>query len=157
MDHTSSRSYDVANEPLPLRDNAWLEDRLRMVWGRYFTDIPRGNEVVVHFGRRAHARLGSIVRERTGAKRSVITITGFFRDRTVPDFVVDTVIGHELAHYAHGFSSPHRQLYRHPHEGGVVSKELKARGMGEALKLQRKWLRLHWKTFVVTTRKGIHA
>ena len=125
-----------------------------MVWGRYFTDIPRGNEVVIGFGRRAHARLGSILRERHGKKRSLITITGFFRDRNVPDFVVDTVIAHELAHYAHGFSSPHRQLYRHPHEGAVVSKELRARGMGDALRLQKKWLRLHWRTYVQATRTG---
>lgn len=119
-----------------------------MVWGRYFHDIPRANDVVIQFGRRAQARLGSIVREPRGAKRSIVTITGYFRDRNVPDFVVDTVIGHELAHYAHGFSSPHRQLYRHPHEGAVVSKELRARGMGEALRLQKKWLKLHWRTYV---------
>lgn len=139
--------FDQAQGDLPLRDNLWLADRLRMVWGRYFSDVPRANDVLIHFGRRARGRLGSIVRERRGAKRSVITITGHFRDRTVPDFVVDTVIGHELAHYAHGFSSPHRQLYRHPHEGAVVSKELRARGMGDSLKLQKKWLKLHWRTY----------
>ena len=141
-------------EALPLRNNSWLEDRLRMVWGRYFSDIKRGNDVLISFGRRARARLGSIMREPRGAKRSIITITGFFRDRGVPDFVVDTVIAHELTHYAHGFSSPHRQLYRHPHEGAVVSNELRARGMGDSLKLQKKWLKLHWRTFVAQARRG---
>src|SRR3989338_831521 len=134
--------------PLPLRDSAWLTERLRMVWGRYFHDVPRGNDVLIRFGRRARARLGSIIREPHGQQRSIMTITGYFKDRDVPDFVVDTVIAHELAHYAHGFSSPHRQLYRHPHEGAVVSQELRARGMGDSLKLQKKWLRLHWRPFV---------
>ena len=140
------------NEVLPLRDNSWLEERLRMIWGRYFTDVEQGNEVTIAFGRKAHARLGSIFREPSGKKQSIITITGYFRDRNVPDFVVDTVIAHELAHYAHGFSSPHPQLYNHPHEGGVITKELGTRGMGEALRLQRKWLRLHWRNFVVAQR-----
>jgi hypothetical protein len=125
-----------------------------MVWGRYFPDVARANDVMIAFGRRARARLGSIIRERSGTKRSRITITGFFRNRTVPDFVVDTVIGHELTHYAHGFSSPHRQLYRHPHEGAVVSKELRTRGMGDALRLQKRWLRLHWRPFAATVKRS---
>lgn len=154
MHEIALRQYDgVAQENLPHREADWLEERLRMVWNRYFQDVERANDVVIGFGRRAGARLGSIVREPRGAKRSIITITGYFRDRTVPDFVVDTVIAHELAHYTHGFSSPHKQLHRHPHSGGVVSKELRARGMGDALKLQRKWLKLHWRNFVKEAKK----
>jgi len=145
------------DDALPLRDSDWLVERLQMVWGRYFPDVPRANDVVIEFGRRAKARLGSIMREPRGAKRSIITITGYFRSRDVPDFVVDTVIGHELAHYAHGFSSPHRQLYRHPHEGGVVSKELRKRGMGDALRLQKQWLKRHWRTFVTETKRRNYA
>lgn len=142
------------HETLPLRDASWLEERLVMIWGRYFHDVPRANDVLIRFGQRAKARLGSIVREPRGQKRSMINITGHFRDRNVPDFVVDTVIAHELVHYAHGFSSPHRQLYRHPHEGGIVSKELRARGMADSLRLQKRWLRLHWRSLILQSRKG---
>ena len=145
------------DDALPIRDDAWLVERLRMVWGRYFNDVERVNEVVISFGRRASNRLGSIYQEPRGQKRSIITITGFFRDYDVPDFVVETVIAHELAHYAHGFSSPHRQLYRHPHEGGVVTKELRRRGMGDSLRLQKAWLKRHWRTYVLSQRKGIHV
>ena len=145
------------DEALPQRDNDWLEERLRMVWGRYFSDVERKNEVVIHFGRRAANRLGSIFQEPRNQKRSIITMTGFFRDLEVPDFVVETVIAHELAHYAHGFSSPHRQLYRHPHEGGVVTKELRNRGMGDSLRLQKVWLKRHWRNYVLSQRKASHV
>ena len=42
-------------EALPLRNNSWLEERLLMVWGRYFSDIAHGNDVLIGFGRRARA------------------------------------------------------------------------------------------------------
>jgi hypothetical protein len=79
---------------------------------------------------------------------SVITITGYFRDDVVPEYVVDSTIAHELVHYAHGFHSPHPQLYEHPHKGGIVDKELVKRGMGETLAKQQHWLKHEWLAIV---------
>ena len=46
----------------------------------------------------------------------------------IPEYVIDTTVAHELVHYMHGFFSPHQRLYKHPHKGGIVTKELKKRG-----------------------------
>ena len=59
--------------------------------------------------------------------------------------MIDTTIAHELVHYIHGFNSPMPKMYRHPHKGGVVNKELKKRGFGNMLKLEKKWIRNEWK------------
>lgn len=79
---------------------------------------------------------------------SVITITGYFKDERVPEFMIDAVIAHELCHYAHGFSSPHPQLLRHPHQGGAVDREMIKRGMGDMLLAQQKWLKIEWKNII---------
>jgi hypothetical protein len=142
-----------------IRDDDWLADRLADVWYHYFPDIAQPNEVIVRFGRKSKTRLGSIgmegwrdthrqveYRSRKSIPRgtSIITLTGYFKDDRVPLCVVESTIGHELVHYAHGFHSPHPQLYRHPHQGGIVDKEMKQRGMGEILKLQKAWLKKEW-------------
>jgi len=57
---------------------------------------------------------------------------------------VTATIAHELCHYAHGFSSPLEQRHPHPHYGGVVTKEMKARGFEKELKMQKKWLKEVW-------------
>ena len=72
-------------------------------------------------------------------------INGYFRNEKVPDYVIDTTIAHELVHYMHGFNSPLPKMYKHPHKGGIVNKELKKRGFGNMLNLERKWIRNEWK------------
>jgi hypothetical protein len=135
------------------RDNSWLEERLAQIWYRYFADIEQPNEVSIHFGRRSSTRLGSIIREPGPNKPSIITITGYFKDEKVPPYVVDSTIAHELVHYAHGFHSPHPQLYRYPHQGGIVDKELQKRGLGSILRSQKAWLKQEW-LGIVGTKKG---
>ncbi|MBI4022915.1 hypothetical protein HY375_02010 [Candidatus Berkelbacteria bacterium] len=142
------------------RDNEWLEETLAQLWYRHFPDVPQRNDVRIQFGRGARTRLGSIKWGRkpvqhpdgTLQKRSIITITGHFRDPAIPDDVVQGVIAHELVHYAHGFSSPNPQLYRHPHHGGVVDRELKKRGLGEILRSGNHWLKQHWAPYLRTHR-----
>ncbi len=138
------------------RDNEWLRELLAGMWYRHFSDIDQPNDVVIKFGRPAATRLGSIKWGRkpvkhpdgTVQRRSIITITGYFKDPAIPDDVVRAVVAHELSHYAHGFSSPLYQKYNHPHKGGVVDKEIRARGLGEALTLHKRWMREHWEAYL---------
>lgn len=154
------------NIPLPLekalivRDNAWLAYRLNTIWKSHFADIDQDNEVRIVFGRKSRARLGSIgmhgwqgadSRKREYRSRykdvegtSIITITGYFKDPRVPEYVIDATIAHEVVHYVHGFHSPRPQLYTNPHAGGVVDKEMIERGLGDTLAQQKRWLKDTW-------------
>lgn len=142
------------------RDNEWLQDQLAHLWYRHYSDIDQPNDVVIKFGRPATARLGSIkwgrkpVKHHDGStqRRSIITITGYFKDPIIPEEVVQAVIAHELSHYSHGFSSPLYQKYNHPHKGGVVDKEMVARGLGDILKFQKKWMKTNWVNYIRSTR-----
>lgn len=144
-----------------MRTNEWLTEQLAMLWYRYFDDIDQPNDVVIKFGQPAITRLGSIkwgrkpLRQQSGAleRRSIITITSHLKDPKIPDEVVLGVMAHELVHYAHGFSSPRPQLYKHPHHGGVVDRELAKRGLGAVLKFQENWLKKHWTDYVRANHK----
>ena len=127
------------------RDNRWLKSRLQFLWQRYFADVPLANNVVVKFGQQAKTRLGSIKfgREKENPN-TIITINGYFQDPQIPEFVIDGVLAHELAHYAHGFFSPHNQYHLYPHQGGVVRRELVDRGLKDLLQLEKKWIKNNW-------------
>lgn len=132
-----------------MRDNKWLKEKLVGVWQRYYSDVTPKNEVIVRFGRNARTRLGSIkFGRRKENPRTYITITGLFRDPEIPEFVIDAVLAHELAHYAHGFFSPHEKLHRYPHQHGVVDKELTTRGLGDILIMQKRWLKKNWREYL---------
>jgi len=136
------------------RDNKWLRERLKYLWQRYFSDVPIANTIIIKFGQSAKTRLGSIKPGRIYKKEhSIITLNGHFRDVNIPDFVVDGVIAHEFMHYAHGFASPHEQAFRHPHKGGVVNEDMKERGLGEILKLEKKWLKENWRDYLLANHK----
>ncbi|HEC64104.1 MAG TPA: hypothetical protein ENI23_02280 [bacterium] len=125
--------------------------------------------VIIRFGRRSKTQLGSIKwasNKTTGVKKvleelykefgkdlkelfddkriSVITVSRLYQGEKVPEYVIDSTIAHEMIHYAHGFSSPLKQLYRHPHKGGVIKKEMYERGMGETWSKAKKWLKKNW-------------
>lgn len=130
------------------RDNNWLLSRLDFIWTKYFFDIPQTNKVFIKFGRNAKYRLGSIRLKRLknsfksdSSQASLITITSMFKDPKVPIEVVDHTIGHELVHYAHGFSSVHTRLHKYPHAGGVVKREMIERGMGHLHKAYQGWVK----------------
>lgn len=122
------------------RDNRWLLSRLDSIWSKYFQEVPQTNKVFIKFGRHAKYRLGSIKMDRR-TKSSFITITAMFRDLKIPAEVVDHTIGHELVHYAHGFSSNRPRLHKYPHAGGVVKIEMESRGMGYLHDAYRKWVK----------------
>ncbi len=125
-----------------MRNNLWLDLKLSEIWEKHFSDVPRSNEVYIKFGRDARTRLGSI--RKIGKSSTLIMITGYFKDKRVPDFMVEATIAHELCHYAHGFFSPLPQLSKYPHLGGLVDNELKTRGFSEQLQAQKSWLKKEW-------------
>jgi hypothetical protein len=146
-----------------MRKNSYLREQLNNLCEKYFPEIDPQKDVVISFGRRAGQRLGSIKREviRPGLKMgrilirpitygdlSIVTITGYFRDEQVPEYVVLGTIAHELVHYVHGFSSPRPQLYDHPHKGKVVQRELIKRGLGDIHYDSEKWLKKNWRNYV---------
>ncbi len=138
-----------------MRDDAWLFEKLDEIWDGHFSDIPQHNDVVIKFGRKARQRLGSIKQETKTARdlanknrKTIITINGLFKDLNVPEYVVTATIAHEMCHYAHGFSSPLDQKFSNPHQGGIVTKEMKARGFGKELILQKKWLKDVWPEYL---------
>lgn len=139
-----------------VRNDVWLLSRLDHLWSNYFSDVPQINPVFIKFGRFARLRFGSIRMDpstpstrlranpsdgKLKPKRTVITITGMFKDERIPQEVVDHTIAHELCHYVHGFSSPHKRLHRFPHEGGVIKDELENRGLIHLYKEYREWIK----------------
>lgn len=125
-----------------MRDNEWLEHKMYELWDNHFADVPRKNLVIIKFGKAAKRQLGCITwanSKTQGIKRSlknyeddkrvsVIRITSKFKDPEIPDQVVLATIAHEMCHYAHGFNSPLKQVYNHPHKGGIIRKELQKEG-----------------------------
>ncbi len=145
------------------RDNLWLEKRLNQIWQTHFPDVKKINRVYIIFGRKARNVFGSI--KARGPKQpfrtpgrypkpsiwlpqsiTIITINGNFKNPEIPNEIIDLTIAHELVHYAHGFSSPHPQLYQYPHQGSVVTKELIKRGLSDQLKFQKTWIKNYWHT-----------
>lgn len=138
-----------------MRDDKWLFQKLDELWDGHFSDIPQHNDVVIEFGRKARQRLGSIKQETkthldllNKNRKTIITINGLFKDEKVPEYVVTATIAHEMCHYAHGFSSPLERKFSNPHQGGIVTKEMKARGFTKELALQKKWLKEMWPEYL---------
>ena len=134
-----------------MRDDNWLLSRLDCIWSESFSDIPQVNPVFICFGRFARLRFGSIricpasgsrpTNWRATPQKTIITITGMFKDEKIPQVVVDHTIAYELCHYAHGFSSPHKRMHKYPHEGGVVALEMKNRGLIYLINDYKKWIK----------------
>lgn len=134
------------------RTNQWLLSRLDDIWTKYFSDVPQTNRVFIRFGRFARFRLGSIKFDKK-SRDTTITITSMFKQTSVPQEVIDHTIGHELVHFAHGFSSPHPRLHKYPHEGGIVRKEMIVRGMENLYLAYKSWIKSYRKS-LMTQRYG---
>ena len=130
-----------------LRNDAWLTERTQLLWENHFADVPKGYPIVTKFGSRARYRFGSIAARNS---KSLILINQLFATPDVPTYVVDATLAHELAHYAHGFGSGLPRKYAHAHRGGVVDKELEARGLGELSAKAEQWRKAHWEQFHLT-------
>ncbi len=127
-----------------LRDNGWLESRLRHLWDQYYFDAPIGYPIEAKFGRPARYRYGSICNV---GRKCRILVNGLFAHPDVPEFVVDATLAHELAHYVHGYGSGLPKLHSHPHRGGVIDKEMAKRGCLFLEEQAGPWRRDNWQTF----------
>lgn len=155
-----------------MRSDKWLEEQLDFLLKKHFSNIKIANPIEVKWGREAKFRFGSIkllkprglktfrgfrslrkIRENQ-PKKSIITITSMFREDAIPAEVVQYTIAHELCHYAHGFSSRNRQLFRHPHHGGVINRELTERGAGDLISAFKKWLK-DYRKMILSTKASI--
>jgi hypothetical protein len=130
------------------RDDAWLQMILDKIWDNYFSDVPQVNDVRITFGRKAKRRLGSISMDPNNQNASLITINSLFKLPSVPEFVVEATIFHELTHYAHGFNSPLDQAQAHPHAGGVMRREFAERGLLDLYIQQKRWLKENWPALI---------
>jgi hypothetical protein len=138
-----------------MRTDDWLNQRLELIWARFFADIPVSTPVDIHFGRRSYQRLGSIalrkiIRQGVAEQRSRITISSLLAEELFPDIIVDQIIAHELVHYVHGFGSLRPRTLRHPHQGGVIIKEFQKRGLWELYRAYQAWMKIHYKRIVTS-------
>jgi hypothetical protein len=146
-----------------MRDRKYLENLMYELWENNFCDVPRKNLVLIKFGKYSKRQLGSIKMangntkikglltkskneyEAQDDKRvTVITITKYFQNEIIPEYVIKATIAHELCHYTHGFSSPLEKRFNKPHQGNIINKELSKRGLLEEQKLADKWLKENW-------------
>lgn len=132
--------------PTVARDNTWLKTELERMWQKHFWDVPRRNPIDAAFGQPWPTRLALIILgEET--QISYIRLNALLRVLGVPGFVITITLAHELAHYAHGFGSLLPRKYTHPHEGGVINKELQERGLGHLLAPYAEWVTKYWDSF----------
>lgn len=132
------------------RNQAWLIELFERTLDDYFSDMQRINNIRVIFGRRARRRLGSISIDPKNPDISIIRVNGWFRSVEVPEYIVQSVIVHELCHYAHGFNSgADEKIHRHPHAGGVIRSEFEERGLAELYDAQQQWLKQNWPQFIM--------
>ncbi|MBL7148002.1 MAG: hypothetical protein ISS82_04210 [Nanoarchaeota archaeon] len=124
-----------------MRDNNFLKQRLTQIWSLLFEDTPKLNTVTIRFKGSWKNKFGHI--KKTG-KDTEIVVNGLFKNELVPEYIIDITIAHELIHYAHGFNSPLKRKYKHPHQGGIVTKELKIRGFLHMLKKEKLFVKKEW-------------
>ena len=129
-----------------MRDNSYLKEKLEYIWQTGFSDVERKNNIAIRFKGRWKNKFGHIKKLKDG--NSEIVVNGYFKDEKVPEFIIFLTIAHELVHYSHGFNSPLPRLHKHPHKGGIVNKDLKKRGFGPLLKLERPWIKNEWRPLV---------
>lgn len=146
-----------------VRDNKYLENLLYDLWENNFCDVARLNLVAIKYGKHSKRQLGSIrlIKDRDTFDRyikrynltkdifenktvSLINITRYFTYDYVPEYVIRSTIAHELCHYTHGFSSPLEKKYKYPHQGSIIKKELKNRGLIDIYIDSKKWLKDNW-------------
>lgn len=127
------------------RTNEWLEQRMNNIWEMLFADIERKNAVHIAFSGKWKNKLGHITKKKD---TTIIAINSILKDPLIPETIIDVTIAHEVTHYAHGFHSPLPKRYKHPHAGGIVTRELKKRGFTHQIKFEKEFLKNNWSMFV---------
>lgn len=125
-----------------MRNDDWLMQQTELIWQKYFPDLTKDNQVLAVFKGRWKNRFGYI--KMLQNKNTVIVINSLFKDERVPEFVINTTLAHEIVHYMHGFQSPKERKYEYPHKGQIVDREIKRRGLGEQLRMEKDWVKNCW-------------
>ena len=125
-----------------MRDDTWLNDRLNNIWNLLFQDVKRENHVYARFKGKWKNKFGHIKMLRN--KNSEIAVNSLFKHEVIPEYIIDITLAHELVHYSHGFNSPLKKLYNHPHKGGIVNRELKKRGFTSLIKVEKDFVKNKW-------------
>jgi hypothetical protein len=128
------------------RDGLWLRREFDEIWATYFADTPRVNQVDVAWRRPWKRRLGVISLSHDEVTTR-IGLNCLLARPEVPYCVTLITVAHELVHYAHGFGSPLPRKYPHPHRGGVVTRELRQRGLKDAHDEYLEWIDRNWWSF----------
>lgn len=123
------------------RNQNWIEERLEKIWDLLFSEVPRKNKIVIKFKGKSKYRFGYITKK---GDDTHIVVNSLFQNELVPEYIIDVTIAHELVHYMHGFHSPLPQLYKYPHQGNIVNKELIRKGFGHVIKLEKQWIKNEW-------------
>ena len=124
-----------------MRDDAWLQNRFDLIWQLFFPDVEKKNVYVCWKGQWKN-KFGHIKKGKKGMTE--IAINKLFKDLRVPEDMIKLTLAHEIVHYSHGFHSHLPQLFTHPHQGGIVDKELKKRGFQYAMKKEKIWYKQEW-------------
>jgi len=122
-----------------IRDDKWLKQRMEDIWSFLFSDVERKNNVIIKFKGKWKNKFGHIKKLKN--KNTEIGINSFFRNEIIPEDIIHLTIAHEIIHYAHGFNSPYTKLFKYPHQGGVVRKELLRRGFGNSIKEEKEFIK----------------
>jgi hypothetical protein len=135
-----------------MRDNAWLEQQMQQIWQQHFSDIVMVTPIKINFGRYAYRRLGSIMLRPATAptqrQHAHILISAALANPQVPDIIIQQVIAHELVHYIHGFGSHLPRTLHHPHQGGVIVREFRRRGLWELFRAYQAWMKVNWLNYL---------
>ncbi|MBU2595279.1 hypothetical protein KJ713_00375 [Patescibacteria group bacterium] len=133
-----------------MRHNKWLKKIAQEIWHKYFADISPTNDLRVKFGKRARWQLGCIRQSLKKGSPSIVTINGYFKNEIVPQYVIESILAHEFVHYLTGFSSSRPKLFRYPHRGGIINREMRRRGLVEIEKKQKEWIDKNWNKVIKT-------
>ncbi len=128
------------------RDDAWLRREMDRIWRQYFGEVPRANAVEIAFRGVWKRRLG-VISLSSDEETTRIGINSLLAHPDVPHVLTLITVAHELVHYCHGFGSPLTRRYAHPHRGGIVDRELMARGLQPQLGEYADWIQRHWWSF----------
>lgn len=150
---SASLAVQLPLEIHEVRTTQWLQREMDEIWRRYFDDTPRLNDVDIQFRRPWKQRLGVISMTRDAATTQ-IGINSLLSRLETPYCLTLVTVAHELAHYAHGFGSPLPRRYAHPHRGGVVTRELRRRGLAAPLGEYSAWIHQHWWSFYARAQNG---
>ena len=107
------------------------------------------NLLVVRWGKKWRTKVAHIKPFKEKEFGTAIEVNELLQDESVPEYVLDATIMHELVHYFHGFGSNKERKHRHPHRGGVVDNELEKKGWKELVDNGDKWLNENWPSLIV--------